>query len=136
MRLALLDTSAIYALTVKADPHHAEALVFAREWLSRQNTFVLPEWVFVEAMTLIKSRFGATLAIQVGHDLRRGSAYRWTSLGREDERETWTIFQKYADKAWSYTDCALLALARRLNVRDVFAFDEHFAQMSGIVRRP
>lgn len=136
MRPALIDTSAVYALTVKADRHHAEALKFAQQWLSRQNTFVLPEWVFVEAMTLLKSRFGAALAVRVGQDLRRGAAYHWMSLGREAERETWAIFQKYTDKAWSYTDCALLALARRLNARDVFAFDEHFTQMPGLLRRP
>jgi predicted nucleic acid-binding protein len=136
MRLALIDTSAIYALTVQGDAHHTAALKFAREWLNRQNAFILPEWVFVETMTLLKARFGSAVALRVGQDLRHQPAYRWLPLGREDEREMWAIFQKYADKAWSYTDCALLALAQRLSVRDVFAFDVHVAQMPNLTRRP
>jgi predicted nucleic acid-binding protein len=136
MKLALIDASAIYALTVRGDAHHAEALTFARDWLTKHSGFILPEWVFVETMTLLKARFGSTVALRVGKDLRGHPAYRWMPLGREDERETWATFQKYADKDWSYTDCALLTLAQRLAVREVFAFDVHMKQMPYIQPRP
>lgn len=52
----------------------------------------------------------------------------------EGERATWEAFQRYADEEWSYTDCAILVLARRLEVP--FAFDRHFEEMPGIVRLP
>lgn len=35
----------------------------------------------------------------------------------------------YPYKAWSYTDCACLALAQQRNVQQAFAFDHHFTQM-------
>ena len=44
--------------------------------------------------------------------------------------------QKYDDKDWSYTDCALLALAEHLKISEVFAFDEDFDQMPGMTRYP
>jgi len=54
----------------------------------------------------------------------------------EDEHESWLTFQKYSDRDWSYTVCALLVLAQRLHIKDVFTFDKHFAQMPGRMRRP
>jgi hypothetical protein len=41
----------------------------------------------------------------------------------------WDIFEKYDDKQWSYVDCSLLAIARRLMLRRIFTFDHHFQQM-------
>jgi len=136
VRLVLIDTSAIYAIAVKADRNHARAVAFARHWLSGRDAFILPDWVFVETMTLLKARFGSEPAERVGAELRQNPAYRWMAVTPEDERESWAAFQKYSDKAWSYTDCAILVLAQRLHLKDVFAFDKHFSQMPGIVRRP
>jgi uncharacterized protein len=136
MRLALIDTSAVYAIAVKADQNHARAVEFARRWLSSRGAFILPDWVFVETMTLLKARFGSGPAVRVGDELRQNPAYRWTAVTQADERESWIAFQKYADKDWSYTDCAILVLAQRLHLQAVFTFDKHFAQMPGIVRRP
>jgi len=53
MRLALIDTSAIYAIAVKADQNHAPAMALARRWLSSGGVFILPDWIFVETMTLL-----------------------------------------------------------------------------------
>jgi predicted nucleic acid-binding protein len=136
VRLVLIDTSAIYAIAVKTDRNHAPAVAFARRWLSGRAAFILPDWVFVETMTLLKARFGSEPAERVGAELRQNPAYRWMAVTPEDERESWAAFQKYSDKSWSYTDCAILVLAQRLHLKDVFAFDKRFSQMPGIVRRP
>ena len=72
----------------------------------------------------------------VGHELRQNPAYSWTPLGEEGERDTWALFQRYDDKEWSYTDCAILALSQREKVPRVFAFDHHFDQMPDIERLP
>jgi predicted nucleic acid-binding protein len=50
--------------------------------------------------------------------------------------DTWAVFQRFTDKEWSYTDCAMLASARREKISAVFAFDRHFLQMPGIERHP
>ena len=87
-------------------------------------------------MILFKARAGAQIAVQVGRELRQNRIYRWTALGTDGERDTWSLFQQYDDKKWSYTDCALLALSRRLKIKEIFTFDEHFEQMPGIARLP
>lgn len=87
-------------------------------------------------MTLLKARVGGDVAIRVGRELRDGPAYSWVALGAEGERETWNVFQRFDDKQWSYTDCALLVLGRRLEIEQVFSFDRHIAQMPGLSRVP
>jgi predicted nucleic acid-binding protein len=120
----------------RTDAHHEQAKRFVREWLDRAGIFVLSDLVFAETMTLLKARLGPEIAIRVGQELRQNPAYAWLSLGEDGERETWAAFQRYADKEWSYTDCALLVLARREAIPSIFAFDRHFAQMPGIEKIP
>lgn len=136
MQRALVDTGAIYAFVVRTDAHHQEARAFTRELLAANGVLVLADVVFAETMTLLKARVGADVALRVGLELRRNPLYLWTALGVEGERATWEVFQRYADKGWSYTDCALFVLARRREIAHVFAFDDHFEQMPGVVRVP
>jgi len=136
VRRALIDTGAIYALVARTDRHHAAAARFTRKWVARGGLFVLADWVFAETMTLAKRRLGTAVALRVGRELRENPVYVWTVVAPELERETWALFQQYDDKEWSYTDCALLMLAEHLKVREIFAFDDDFTQMTGIIRRP
>ena len=135
-RRILVDTGAIYAFVTRTDPHHEAAKSFVAAWLEQRGTFVLPDVVFAETMTLFKARLGARIALRVGRELRQNPDWSWRPLGQAGERDTWTLFQRYDDKEWSYTDCAILAVARRSKVQRVFAFDHHFDQMPEVERLP
>jgi uncharacterized protein len=135
-QLILVDTGAIYAFVTRNDPHHEAAKRFVRTWLEQGRSFVLPDVVFAETMTLFKTRLGASIAVRVGQELRRNPAYSWRALAEEGERDTWALFQRYDDNNWSYTDCAILALSQREKIPRVFAFDRRFDQMPGIQRLP
>ncbi len=134
MKTALIDTSAICGMIDRTDKYHLAAKDFGTRWLIAANQFVLLGWIFVESMTLLKRHLGAALAIQTGRLLRKSPLYRWVAVTPDDEREVWAVFQQYADKDWSYTDCALLVLSRRLKIPQVFTYDAHFAQMPGVKR--
>lgn len=47
-----------------------------------------------------------------------------------DELRALTLFEKYADQKISFTDCISFAIMERLNIKQVFGFDQHF-QYSG-----
>lgn len=132
----LIDTGAIYAFMTRTDRHHAAARRFVLDWLELGGTFLLPDLVFVETMTLLKARLGAESAVRVGLELRQNPVYTWVQLGAARERDTWATFQKYQDKDWSYTDCAIFVLAQQERVGSVFAFDDHFLQMAALERKP
>lgn len=134
MKRVLVDTGAIYAFMRQPDANHTAARDFVRDCIDRRWVLVLADVVFIETMNLLNNRHGPRMAIEVGVALRNNPLFQWQSLTLDDERATWALFQKYDDKSWSYTDCAILALAQRLRVPEVFTFDADFDQMPGIVR--
>jgi predicted nucleic acid-binding protein len=138
----LIDTGAIYALVVRTDAHHEPAKRFLASWLDKKGEFTLIDLVFAEIMTLLRARLrDPAVAVRVGRELRTNPIYHWLTLSREAERATWSIFHRFDDKDWSYTDCALLAVARSLANPalanpGVFSFDRRLGQMSGVDRLP
>lgn len=96
---------------------------------------MVPETVFSEVLTLVKLHLGVRLAIETGKAVLAGSPFRLHRLSAEEFQETWAIFARYTDKAWSYTDCSILALARGLRIEQVLAFDHHFDQMASLKLR-
>ncbi|MFN3761648.1 MAG: type II toxin-antitoxin system VapC family toxin [Anaerolineae bacterium] len=134
MRQLLADTSFLVALVDAGDIHHAEAVAFLQQL--REAIVIVTDDVFDEMMTFLKRRLGSEVALRAGRQLRESLVFQRLHLTEEDEESTWKIFQQYADKAWSYTDCASLAVMRRLGIREVLAFDRHFEQMPGVIRLP
>lgn len=130
----MVDSGALLALIDRRDQHHTAAAQFFRE--QRTASYVVPETIFAETMTLTKARLGAPPAITLGERLRRSQRFILLPLNDLDRENTWMIFTRYGDKAWSYVDCSVLAVARRLAIGDVFAFDHHFDQMAELRRVP
>lgn len=128
MSTLLIDTSALHALNYARDDNHARAVAYFKSLAGRVKP-LLTEYVFVETMSLTKARLGPGYAIAFGRQLKASKAFFTVPLNDDDKRVTWDIFQQYNDKAWSYTDCSLLAVARRVGTRRIFAFDHHFTQM-------
>ncbi len=128
MTTLLIDTSALFALHYARDNNHTPAVTYFKAMAGRVKP-ILTEWVFVETMNLTKARLGPGYAISFGRHLKASKAFYPLMLTDEDKRLTWEIFEQYSDKAWSYTDCSLLAVARRLGVKRIFGFDHHFEQM-------
>lgn len=136
MSQVLLDTSAIYALMVDRDRQHTRSRTYLARAIDRGVRFVLPDIVFAETMTLIRTRWGAQVSIQVGRSLRGSAGHTWERLSAGDERAAWDVFQRFDDKTWSFTDCCILSIAQRLRITEVFSFDTRFDQMPGLVRVP
>jgi predicted nucleic acid-binding protein len=128
MSTLLIDTSALHALNYVRDNHHVQALAYFKSLAGRVKP-ILTEWVFVETMNLTKARLGPKYAIDFGRQLKTSKAFYPLILTDIDKRTTWDIFEQFQDKQWSYVDCSLLAVARRLKVKKIFAFDHHFQQM-------
>lgn len=128
MRAVIVDTGAIYALVMRNDRNHGAARRFLQHVLEGPASLVLHEWVFVEAMTLLKVRGGAEVAIRVGEEIKRNPLYRWQPSTPQLEQLAWGVFERYSDKDWSYTDCALVALAQQTKTEEVWTYDRLLGQ--------
>lgn len=125
----IADTSGLYALVDRNDPHHIRAANFLKAQAG-VGSLLLSNHVFDETMTLVKARLGMQVALQLGIRLRNSRFVEMVIFSAAEEQETWRVFSHYTDKEWSYTDCACLVLARQRNIQQAFSFDHHFAQMN------
>ena len=131
--LVLADTGAIYALLDKTDKHHEEATAFYHDF--SESTYIVIEYVIVELMTLLRRRGFTRIAVKFREELEASQAWRFLPSSPEIERATFAVYRRFDDKAWSYTDCALLAVSRMLDDAPVFSFDHHIKQM-GVMMLP
>ena len=49
---------------------------------------------------------------------------------------SWSVFQNFSDKPWSFTDCTSRVIMKRLGIQKAFAFDEHFRQFDTVTVVP
>ena len=124
----LVDSSALYALADANEVNHQRVSHFVRQ-RSCDFTLIVTDWILDETLTLIKSRFGWHVAVQVGERIRHSTFCQFVHLTPQDEQLTWEVFQQYRDKAWSYTDCSCLAIMQRLKISEALSLDRHFRQM-------
>jgi uncharacterized protein len=128
-----VDTGAWFAYFVRRDPDHAAALSWMRQ---NRQPLVTTDYVLDELFTLLKLRENHRVAAAAGVALLDQAVTRLEWIGEADFRAAWKMFQQYADKGWSFTDCTSNVLIERLGVTHAFAFDRHFEEFGKVIRVP
>jgi predicted nucleic acid-binding protein len=129
----LVDTSAYFAILDKTDKNHNKAINFLTN-----NTYPLitTNIIVIETINLVNARLGHHQAIALGKKLYDKKFTTVLNITSEDEKKAWQIFQKYADKDFSLTDCSSFAVMERLKMNKVFTFDIHFIQFGKFLLVP
>ncbi len=123
--LVFVDTTAWYALLDRQDAHHAAAKRFQAV---DRRPFLTSNYIVDELLTLTKSCLGAKAAVRIGEQLFAQQIARLYAVTPDLEQNAWRLFQRYADKGFSFTDCTSFALMERMGIDTAFAFDIHFRQ--------
>jgi predicted nucleic acid-binding protein len=124
-----VDTNAWFARFSPRDSNHELACAFHR---ANREPLVTTDYVIDETLTLFKVRGNFQRAMRIGPRLLRGQLAELVWVEPGDVDAAWEVFQRYRDKAWSFTDCVSYVTMRRLAVRTAFAFDEHFRQFGSV----
>lgn len=133
MPYIFVDTGAWYALLDEDDANHHAAVRFKD---SLVHPLVTSNYIADEVITLVRSRLGHNVAVKIGQKLWDESIANLIRVTPRDEIKAWEIFVKYQDKAFSFTDCTSFTLMERVEVTEVFAFDEHFKQYGNFIVLP
>lgn len=128
MRL-FVDTSAWLALTDKGDQHYGDALSRIDTIKKEQIDLITSEYVFDEAVTIIRYRVSHNAAVTFGETLMRSSIIAVAGISDDERFRAWNLFCKYGDKALSFTDCTSFVLMKAYGLEKAFAFDDHFRQV-------
>ncbi len=96
---------------------------------------LLPEYVFLEVVTVLRARRNIAVATLVGKTL----------LGAEDITlvpcsdvfiDAFEIFTDQRKRELSFTDAAIVAIARREKARFIATFDQDFREQKGLTLVP
>jgi len=120
----LADTSALLALVLRDDRHHAAAAAFVRT--NPRARFVLTELVLSEFATRLRARSSADRAVAVVTDLLRSRRYELLFLDADLLRAALAHMRRFGDKQLSLPDCASFAVMRHLGLETAFTFDRDF----------
>jgi uncharacterized protein len=131
-RVILVDTSAYFALVDRSDRHHAAAVAFVQ---TNDRPLVTTDLIVIETLNLVQARLGPAPAIALGKRLLAPTT-TVLKITDPDLAQAWRLFQRYRDKAFSFTDCTTFALMTRLGLATAFAFDIHFRQYGRLIVLP
>ena len=123
MKRLFVDTGAWYALADRNDPDHLRVGDFLKAQTLR---LVTTNFVFDEAVTLIRYRLGFPAAKTFGEQLLRANVTNVLTVNRRDQSRAWEIFTRYRDKSFSFADCTSFATMQRLKLDSAVAIDDDF----------
>jgi hypothetical protein len=128
--MVLVDAGAWYASLVPTDPDHAAATGWLRQ---NQQPLITNDYIIDETLTLLRVRGQKGRALQLADAFLAGSLGTIHFVTQAEFQEALEVFQRYADKDWSFTDCTSKVVIEKLHITTAFAFDHHFRQF-GTVR--
>lgn len=123
--MIFLDTSAIYAMADRGDPHHEPAKERFHVLLDLGESILTHNYVVVEAMALIQSRLGLDAAIKFARD-SRAFVIEWVDEGTHDEAVR--RLGRLGKRQVSLVDQVSFLIMRRRGVRTALAFDPDFEE--------
>jgi predicted nucleic acid-binding protein len=81
------------------------------------------DYVIDETLTLLHARGERQRARVLGEKFFESSMTEVYFLTEDDIRQAWSVFHRYDDKSWSFTDCASKVVIEQMNISEAFAFD-------------
>ena len=131
--MIFVDTSAWFSAFVPGDSHYTAANAWRT---ANQATLVTTDYIIDELLTLLLSRGKRSAAIKLGHGLFSQSLAKLEWVSESDVRQAWTIFERYQDKGWSFTDCTSKVVIEKFHIKRALTFDRHFAEFGAIELLP
>ncbi len=115
----LIDTNFLVSVLVSNDINHAKATVALPSLRAERRIVAAP--VLIELFYLVGKYVSYPAAVKALQETRR--YYRIEALSAEDMTAMEAIMTRYASAQFDYTDVALMALAERLKIEQIYTFD-------------
>ena len=124
--MILLDTSFVVAFHNRRDAHHAAASkAFPRVVKGELGRILLLEYVFLEIVTVLASRRDLATAVSVGEILLGAREIEFVPCSPHF-LASYQVFREQDVTRLSFTDAAIVAIARDRGAKAVATFDRDF----------
>jgi len=134
MKGVFADTAGWMACADGADPAHRATVIVRDAWLKAGGVFVTTDYIADETLTLIRMRLGPAAAEAWWRQVDDSTRVRWETITAARAEKARSLFFRYADKNFSFTDCTSFVVMRELRLQEALTTDHHFAQMGFVVK--
>jgi len=107
-----------------------------QEALAAEVASLLQDYVIDETLTLIRMRLGIVAAKAWWTQIEGSSRLRWEWIATARSEKARTLFFRYRDKDYSFTDCTSFVVMHELRLKQVLTGDHHFRQMGFDIMPP
>jgi len=132
--MVFVDTGAWIALTDRADQYHRDATAIYTRLKQQRVRLVTSDYVLDETMTRLRYDSGHHQALRFIELIARAEQanvlFR-VSVNTEIFQAALALFRQYDTVTLSFTDCTNFVICEQCQIREAFAFDQHFL-MRGI----
>jgi len=129
MKGVFVDTAGWMACADESDPEHERACEARDSALELGNILIATDYVLDETLTLIRRRLGLAAAKTWWDQIEGSSRLRWEWVGIARAEKARSVFFRYHDKDYSFTDCTSFVVMQELKLKRVLTTDHHFRQM-------
>lgn len=131
-----IDANFLVALAYPDDPHNLTAEKVFLQLIKRRPIFIVNNYILAEAVTVILLRSKKMDKVKfLKKDIlkKHSQLFRTAYIPANFNEKIYQVFigqKKYKGNFLSFTDCSLIAQARRQGIRTIITFDETFKQFS------
>jgi predicted nucleic acid-binding protein len=134
--MIILDSSFLVAYHNSRDAHHGAASEVLADLLNgKWGPLLLPEYVFLEVVTVLARRMDLETAVSVGDILLHAKEIELVPC-IDFFPEAFGIFKGQGNSNLSFADATIIAVARARDARFVATFDSGFSAVAGITAIP
>lgn len=133
--MIFIDSSAFFALFYKKDKFHNVAKNLWKKIIKKRVQIFTSRDVFNETVTLIRFKGGYDYSVKFGEMFFQSKIINKIDIDDNLRIDAWEIYLKYSDKDLSFTDCTTISCMRKLGIKNIFTFDEHFKQIGFVVNK-
>ena len=123
-----IDTSGFYALLVKRDSMHGKAKDILRKAANENVLFVTTDYILDETATLLHARGHANILSDMFDVVLESRACNIEWMDQDRFLKSRSLFLKYADHSWSFTDCFSFMIMKELRLTKALTKDGHFRE--------
>ena len=136
--MIFVDTGAWIAILNPNDQYHPEAMAIYNNLRDREAQLLTTDYVIDEAVTRLRYDTNHPVAVAFLEFMGNAEIAGGLTIVEIDKNvfeKAKALFRQYNSARLSFTDCTSFVVCHERNIREAFAFDQHFSMMGINLRR-
>jgi predicted nucleic acid-binding protein len=127
-----VDTWGWFAIANTREVHYQIMNQILDSLLKSRIHIITTDFILDETYTLVRLKVNHSSALLLHQKIEQiysSNLMEIIHISSEIQQISWRIFERYADKTFSFTDCTSFAIMRSMEITHVLTNDHHFEQM-------